>query len=211
MSTPNVWEQAREALGRALTWEGLLNEASQLGEQGPRGIRECLTIKATVLREVNAARAALAEIQKWTPVTGCAPERHTTFGWSFLDGVAAEEEGERPAILLVRKEELLSDIVERHMDTSEVIENSTELLDSNARLRRENDRLRSQLAEAREALDWLLIQVPMFRDYTGSDYNTCGYCHDPVETDEQRQRHDPKCPWVRARATLERIKEEPHD
>jgi hypothetical protein len=46
------------------------------------------------------------------------------------------------------------------------------------------------------ALDELLERPPAFRDYTGTDETTCGYCHRPLELPGRRHAED--CPWLRA-------------
>jgi hypothetical protein len=54
-----------------------------------------------------------------------------------------------------------------------------------------------RIAEARNAI----ADPPRFRDYTGTDYDTCGYCHEPIEVPEIHE-HDKGCPWVQAMAAL---------
>lgn len=56
--------------------------------------------------------------------------------------------------------------------------------------------LERQLRVARGALE----NPPRFRDYTGTDYQTCGYCNRPIESADQH--HDDDCPWVVATAAL---------
>lgn len=64
-------------------------------------------------------------------------------------------------------------------------------------VRQERDRLR-------KALDMLLASPPTFRDYTGTDETTCGYCHAPLEGFESGEpnKHAATCPWDRARRAL---------
>jgi len=62
-----------------------------------------------------------------------------------------------------------------------------------------------------EALSGLLSEPPTFRDYTGTDEDTCGYCHTALEGYEGRVRgeHSPTCPWAIARAVLAAPKDQP--
>ena len=52
----------------------------------------------------------------------------------------------------------------------------------------------------------ILEKPPTFRDYTGGDYYTCGYCHEPVERPDSGHRHAETCEWVRAIAHLSRLR-----
>lgn len=62
-----------------------------------------------------------------------------------------------------------------------------------------------------DALSGLLSEPPTFRDYTGTDEDTCGYCHTALEGYEGRVRgeHSPTCPWAIARAALAAPKDTP--
>jgi hypothetical protein len=55
-----------------------------------------------------------------------------------------------------------------------------------------------------EALSSLTESPPVFRDYSGTDEDTCAYCHEPLEGCEGRRRgeHWAGCKWVAARAAL---------
>ena len=62
----------------------------------------------------------------------------------------------------------------------------------------------TEVARLREALTSLLDEPPVFRDYTGTDEDTCGYCHTALEGYEGRVKggHSPTCPWAIARRAL---------
>lgn len=60
-----------------------------------------------------------------------------------------------------------------------------------------------QQARENAALRPLLEHPPTFRDYTGTDERTCGYCHAPLEGYSRgKDEHEPTCPWSVARARL---------
>ena len=59
-------------------------------------------------------------------------------------------------------------------------------------------------AADRAALARLLERPPTYRDYSGTDEDTCAYCHEPLEGYEGRTKdeHAPGCPWAEAKAHL---------
>lgn len=65
----------------------------------------------------------------------------------------------------------------------------------------ELERTRKELSEAREVLADVVQYPPTFRDYTGTDYDTCAFCRQPVEN--EWQQHAVECQWENARRYLE--------
>ncbi len=101
----SVLEQVKEALAKALTWEGRMNEASQMIMQ--RHGADALYIKGEVCAEMRRARTALAALEACEVVDGQAigaPLLALDPGnWRFHEGDRTEH-FDRPAILLLEAE-----------------------------------------------------------------------------------------------------------
>ena len=102
MSTPNVWEQAREALRECA--DDLEAEVNARYGNPPHHAEEGRRNRD--MEPVLTARAVLAEMERWPVKEGCAaPSGDPTRGrWTVFVGCVPKYEDERPAILLVQKE-----------------------------------------------------------------------------------------------------------